>query len=73
MAYQLGSKIEVSSRLLRSDGLVDVQIFEVVITYIDDYRAEYRKERTLFSENVLREINRGGFSLVVPVRHIRAI
>ncbi len=58
----VGDRIRVLSKRLRSDGLMDIQEFEAVVTMVDRTRFEYRAVRVIREENVLFPVTEGGFS-----------
>jgi hypothetical protein len=60
-----GTKIKLESSKKRTDGLTDFQEVFATVTKVDDFNAEYVVTSRGRSENVLRPITSGGFSLRV--------
>ncbi len=69
----LGDRIHVRLEHLRTDGLVDVQEFQAVVTFVNDSRFSYRRypDRTFYEINVLHRVESGGFSRLVDRATLR--
>ncbi len=69
----LGDRIHVWIERLRTDGLVDVQEFEAVVTFVNDFRFDYRRDpnATFDETNVLHRVTQGGYSRLVDRATLR--
>ncbi len=60
---KVGTRIVVETSARRTDGLLDVQIFEAVVTAVDSHNAHYTRTKTVREENVLLAVTGGSFAL----------